>query len=163
MDTTQAYTLGMAMTLYGLSRLGDDGDVTAGGGQGAGNRWSEADMLWFGGMRICFGSVLSVFMMGGEQKAVLATAAVGLVALLLYSAAALLDVAVSDAFRVGDDIANYDSQVLVGMWGLLSMLVARTFPQDSSVLLSVQVRRRGMDMSVSILKNESARKSQSTS
>ena len=160
---TQAYTLGMAITLYGLSRLGDDGDVTAGGGQGAGNRWSEADMLWFGGMRICFGSVLSVFMMGGEQKAVIATAAVGLVALLLYSAAALLDVAVSDAFRVGDDIANYDSQVLVGMWGLLSMLVARTFPQDSSVLLSVQVRRRGKDMSVSILKNESARKSQSTS
>ena len=160
---TQAYTLGMAMTLYGLSRLGDDGDVTAGGGQGAGNRWSEADMLWFGGMRICFGSVLSVFMMGGEQKAVLATAAVGLVALLLYSAAALLDVAVSDAFRDGDDIANYDSQVLVGMWGLLSMLVARTFPQDFSVLLSVQVRRRGMDMSVSILKTESTRKSQSTS
>jgi hypothetical protein len=113
---TQAYTLGMAMTLYGLSRLGDDGDVTAGGGQGAGNRWSEADMLWFGGMRICFGSVLSVFMMGGEQKAVIATAAVGLVALLLYSAAALLDVAVLDAFRVGDD-----NQVLFGMWGLLSI------------------------------------------
>jgi hypothetical protein len=158
---TQAYTLGMAITLYGLSRLGDDGDVKAGGGQGVGNRWSEADMLWFGGMRSCFGSVLSVFMMGGEHKAVLATAAVGLVALLLYSAAAL--VAVSDAFRFGDDIANYDSQVLFGMWGLLSMLVARTFPQDSSVLLSVQVRRRGMDMSVSILKNESTRKSQSTS
>jgi hypothetical protein len=115
---TQAYTLGMAITLYGLSRLGDDGDVKAGGGQGAGNRWSEADMLWFGGMRICFGSVLSVFMMGGEHKVVLATAAVGLVALLLYSAAALtsLDVAVSDAFRVG-----HDNLVLFGMWGLLSI------------------------------------------
>jgi hypothetical protein len=60
-------------------------------------------------------------MMGGEDKAVLATAAVGLVALLLYSAAALLDVAVSDAFRFGDDIANYDSQVMFGMWGLLSI------------------------------------------
>ena len=114
---TQAYTLGMAMALYGLSRLGDDGDVKAGGGQGAGNRWSEADMLWFGGMRICFGSVLSVFMLGGEHKAVLGTAAVGLVALLLYSAAALLDVAVSDALRVG-----HDNQVLFGMWGLLSIL-----------------------------------------
>jgi len=114
MDTTQAYTLGMAMTLYGLSRLGDDGDVKAGGGQGVGNRWSEADMLWFGGMRICFGSVLSVFMMGGEHTAVLATAAVGLVALLLYSAAALL--AVSDAFPFGDD-----NQVLFGMY-LVSVL-----------------------------------------
>jgi hypothetical protein len=118
---TQAYTLGMAMTLYGLSRLGDDGGVNSGGGQGAGNRWSEAEIMWLGGMRICFGSVLSVFMMGGEDKAVLATAAVGLVALLLYSAAALLDVAVSDAFRFGDDIANYDSQVMFGMWGLLSI------------------------------------------